>query len=119
VNSNMIMLEADSFFPDFGGFVIVRFFINPPAVGPVFSFTISQIIAMLGTCQKTGDQQDDDNGRRDEPAFCDERYHEGSNPLALIFMFSLRRFRQKLNLFLVSAASRLDRYPCDHAAIFS
>ena len=56
MGSNMIVLEVDPLFPDFGRFVIVGFFVDPPAVGPVFPFAISQIIAVLGTCQKAGDQ---------------------------------------------------------------
>ena len=75
MGSNMIVLEVDSLFPDFGRFIIMGFFIDPPAVGPVFPFEISQIIAMLGASQKTGDQEKNDNGRRDKPAFCNQRSH--------------------------------------------
>jgi hypothetical protein len=99
MGSNMIVFEIDSLFSDFSRFVIVSFFVDPPAVGPVFPFAISQIIAVLGTCQKAGDQQNDDHGRRDEPAFCDERSHEGTNPLALSFIFIFGRFAGNLTPF--------------------
>ena len=67
MGSNMIVFEADSLFSDFGRFVIVGFFVDPPAVGLVFPVEISQVIAMLGTGQKAGDDKNEDDGRRDEP----------------------------------------------------
>ena len=97
--SNMIVFEVDSLFSDFGRFVIVGFFVDPPAVGPVFPVEISQVIAMKGAGQKTSGQQDEGNGRRDEPAFCNERSHDGTNPLRLSFILSFRPFRRKLNPF--------------------
>ena len=63
--SDMIVFEVDSFFSDFGRFVIMGFFVDPPAVGPVFPVEISQVIAMLSTCQKTGHQENKGNGRCD------------------------------------------------------
>jgi len=63
--SDMIVFEVDSLFSDFSRFVIVSFFVDPPAVGSLFPVEISQVIAMLSTCQKTGDQENKGNGRCD------------------------------------------------------
>ena len=63
--SNIIVFEVDSLFSDFGRFVIVSFFVDPPAVGSVFPVEMSQVIAMLSTCQKTGDQENKGNNRCD------------------------------------------------------
>ena len=86
IGSNIIVFEIDSLFSDFGRFVIVGFFVDPPAVGPVFPVEISQVIAMLGTGQKAGNEKNEDDGRRDEPASGNERSHDGTHTLALSFI---------------------------------
>ncbi|WP_372681334.1 hypothetical protein [Desulfosarcina sp.] len=98
--SNIIVFEVDSLFSDFGRFVIVGFFVDPPAVGLVFTVEISQVIAMLGTGQKADNQKNEDDGCRDEPAFGNERSHDGTIPLALSVTHYLRLFCRKLNPFI-------------------
>lgn len=115
--SNMIVFKVDSLFSDFGRFVIMGFFVDPPAVGPVFPVKISQVVAMKGAGQKTGGQQYEGGGRRDEPAFCNERSHDGTNPLRLSFILSFRPFRWKLNPFFRSIGCRSDICLNHHARI--
>ena len=80
IGSNIIVFEIDSLFSDFGRFVIVGFFVDPPAIGIVFPVEISQIIVMPGTGQKAGDEKNENDGRRDEPAFGNERSQEQDRP---------------------------------------
>jgi len=72
----MIELKADAFFSYFSGFVVPGFFIDPPAVGSFFPVSIAKIIAVTGTYQKNGDQENDAYRRCEKSAFCNKRSHD-------------------------------------------
>jgi hypothetical protein len=99
MGSNMIVFEVDPLFSDFGRFVIMGFFVDPPGVGPVFPVEISQVITMLGTYQKTGDQQDENNDPRNQPVSSNQRFHDGTHPLTLCFILHFRHFYAELNSY--------------------
>ncbi len=93
----MVVLEVDSFFPDFGGFIVLGLLIDPPAVCLVFPVNMSQIVAMTGASQKNGNQQKEGNRRRDEPASCNKRSHNGAYPFNSELYFNFRPLPLKLD----------------------
>ena len=95
----MIQFEVDALFTNFAGLVIASFFVNPPPVCPLFAFHISKLIAVAGTGQKYGAQQNNAQGRGDKSTFGKERFHDGANPQELMFSLFFRLLKRKLDLF--------------------
>jgi hypothetical protein len=77
----MVVLAMDTFFTDFAGLVVAGFFIDPPAIGSVFTIVVSQVIAVTGTGQKSRDQQDKGKDCGNHSTFGKHLSHGESNPL--------------------------------------
>lgn len=58
-----------SAFPDFRGFVVAAFFVNPPAVGLFFPVGESEAVAAMNAYPKDGQDQCDGDCHRNEPSF--------------------------------------------------
>ena len=69
--SNMIVFQVDSLFFDFAGVVVAGFFIDPPTVGPFFTFAESEVIPIKHTGQEDRDENKDGCGSGNQSSLGD------------------------------------------------